>query len=145
MTDNMKVSDLESNGENKSLTLLIVEDDGIIRMVIEKFSMRKGWKVVLAEDGLAALDVYPRQGFDVIMMDCQMPGLDGYQTTKTIRQLERLRGMRTPIIAMTAEASDEAREACLSAGMDDYLTKPLEANEFYEIVERWAPSKKNSV
>jgi len=145
MTDKMKISDLESISENKSLMLLIVEDDVIIRMVIEKFSMRKGWKVVLAEDGLAALDVYPMQDFDVIIMDCQMPGLDGYKTTKAIRQLERLRGIRTPIIAMTAEASNEAREACLNAGMDDYLTKPLEASEFYEIVEKWATSKKNSV
>lgn len=145
MTKIMRNSDSEINGENKSLLLLIVEDDAIIRMVIEKFSIRKGWKVVLAEDGFAALDVYPMHAFDVIIMDCQMPRLDGYKTTKTIRQLESQRGIHTPIIAMTAEASNEAREACLNAGMDDYLTKPLEAGEFYEIVERWARSKTNSV
>lgn len=132
--------DLEDAGEEKSLKLLIVEDDEIIRMVIEKFSIRKGWKVVMAEDGYTALDAYQQQEFDVIIMDCQMPVLDGYKTTEAIRQLESERGTHTPIIAMTANALKGVKETCLNAGMDDYLTKPVETSEFYAIVERWAKS-----
>jgi len=133
-----EIRDSEIKVEEKPLTLLIVEDDEIIRIVIGKFSLRKGWKVVLAEDGYAALDAYQKQEFDVIVMDCQMPGLDGYQTTEAIRRLERQRGARTPIIAMTADALKGVRETCINAGMDDYLTKPVETSAFYEMVERWA-------
>ncbi|UWG95469.1 response regulator [Dehalobacter sp. DCM] len=118
--------------------LLIVEDDRIIRMAIEKFAQRKNWKVVMAEDGFAALDAYQKYDCAVIFMDCQMPGLDGYQTTQAIRQLESQKGIRIPIIAMTADVSQEARESCLNAGMDDFLMKPLEMCEFYASVERWA-------
>lgn len=133
--------DLENSGQEKSLELLIVEDDRIIQRVIEKFSIRKGWKVVLAEDGNAALDAYQKQEFDVIIMDCQMPVLDGYETTGEIRELESQSGRRTPIIAMTANALEGFREKCLNAGMDDYLTKPIETSAFYAIVERWSKSK----
>ncbi|UWG96602.1 ATP-binding protein [Dehalobacter sp. DCM] len=135
---NNEIPDLQVKDEDEPLTLLIVEDDEIIRMVIEKFSLRKGWNVVLAEDGYAAIAAYQRQEFDVIIMDCQMPGLDGYKTTEAIRQIESQRGTHTPIIAMTANALKGVKETCINAGMDDYLTKPIETSEFYEVVERWA-------
>jgi len=135
------MDNMENSYDEKPLKLLIVEDDEIIRMVIEKFSTRKGWKVVLAEDGNVALDAYQKQEFDVIIMDCQMPVLDGYKTTGAIRQLESESGMYTPIIAMTANAREGFRETCLNAGMDDYLTKPVEISAFYATVERWAISK----
>ena len=131
---------LVNSGVEKVLKLLIVEDDAIIRMVLGKFSIRKGWKVIFAEDGKAAIDAYQKQEFDVIIMDCQMPVLDGYKTTEAIRQIESQRGMHTPIIAMTANALKGVRETCLNAGMDDYLTKPVETSAFYAIVERWAKS-----
>jgi CheY-like chemotaxis protein len=130
--------DVDNSRQEKSLKLLIVEDDEIIRMVIGKFSIRKGWNVVLAEDGNAALDAYQKQDFDVIIMDCQMPVLDGYKTTGAIRQLEGQSGTYTPIIAMTANAGEGFRQTCLNAGMDDYLTKPIEISAFYVIVKRWA-------
>ena len=130
--------DVGNSGEEKSLKLLIVEDDAIIRMVMEKFASQKGWKVILAVDGKAAIDAYQKEEFDVIMMDCQMPVLDGFKTTGAIRQLESQRGTHTPIIAMTANALKGDMETCLNAGMDDYLTKPVDTNAFYAIVERWA-------
>ena len=136
--------DLENIRQEKPLRLLIVEDDEIIRMVIGKFSIRNGWNVVLAEDGNAALDAYQKQEFDVIIMDCQMPILDGYKTTGAIRQLESQSGTHTPIIAMTANALEGFKQTCLNAGMDDYLTKPVEISEFYTIVEKWAKSKNNT-
>lgn len=129
-----------NSGEEKLLKLLIVDDDAIIRMVIEKFALRKGWKVILAEDGNAAIDAYQKQKFDIIIMDCQMPVLDGYKTSGAIRQLESQIGTYTPIIALTANALAGVRETCLKAGMDDYLTKPVDAKAFYAIVDKWAKS-----
>lgn len=143
----MQKMDREDKGENmgrneeKSLKLLIVEDDSIIRMVLERLSLRKDWKVILAEDGKAAIDAYQKEEFDVIIMDCQMPVLDGFKTTGEIRQLESQRGTHTPIIALTANAFKGVRETCLNAGMDDYLTKPVEINEFYAIVNKWEKIK----
>lgn len=132
-----KICDSQNRDEKKPLRILMVEDDEIIRLVIEKFSERKGWQVVAAEDGYAAIDIYQKQEFDVIIMDCHMPGLDGYKTTEEIRKIESRRGARTPIIAMTANALKGVRETCLNAGMDDYLTKPVEAGVFYATVEKW--------
>lgn len=133
----MESRSMGKSHEGKSLKLLIVEDDVIIRWVLERFSMRKDWDVCLAEDGKAAIDVFQKQDFDVIIMDCQMPVLDGYSTTGEIRQLESQRGRHTPIIALTANSLVGVRETCLNAGMDDYLTKPIEINEFYAMVEKW--------
>ena len=126
--------------KNQSLTLLIVEDDVIIRRVLEHFSKRKGWTVILAKDGNAAIEAYQNQEVDVIIMDCQMPILDGYETTGVIRQLENQRSTHkhTPIIALTGNALKGVREKCLNAGMDDYLTKPIETDEFYAVVNKWA-------
>ncbi|MDR3583940.1 MAG: response regulator [Desulfosporosinus sp.] len=128
------------SGDEKSLRLLIVEDDTIIRMVLENFSKQKGWKVILAENGKAGIDAYQAQEFDVIIMDCQMPVLDGYQTTGAIRQLEGQRSRHIPIIAMTANTLKGDLETCLNAGMDDYLTKPVDKNTFYSIVDKWTKS-----
>ena len=134
----MKNRVVEYSSVGHSLRLLIVEDDPIIRRVLERFSMRKAWKVILAEDGKVALDAFRKQEFDVIIMDCHMPKLDGYQTTGEIRQIESQMGTHTPIIALTANDLAGVREACLNAGMDDYLTKPVELNAFYTIVDQWA-------
>ena len=131
---------LGNSCEEKSLRLLIVEDDAIIRMVLGKFSARKGWQVILAENGKAGIDAYHAQKFDVIIMDCQMPVLDGYQTTGAIRQLESQISRHTPIIAMTANALEGDMETCLKAGMDDYLAKPVDKNAFYAIVAKWTKS-----
>jgi CheY-like chemotaxis protein len=138
ITNDHRSNHLGNSDIEKSLTLLIVEDDEIIRMVIENFSRKKGWKVVSAENGFTALETYQEQDFDVIIMDCQMPILDGYKTTEAIRQLEGQRGTHTPIIAMTANSLDDVMETCLNSGMDDYLTKPVEMSAFYSIVEKWA-------
>lgn len=124
----------------ENIKLLIVEDDEIIRRVLDNFAVRKGWEVNLAEDGRAAINAYEKEEYDVIIMDCQMPVFDGYETTGEIRQLESRRSKHTPIIALTADASEGSRETCLNAGMDDYLTKPIEVNAFYDIVEKWTKS-----
>lgn len=119
------------------LQILLAEDDVVSQMVLEDLSGRKGWQVILADNGKEAIQAYKKQKIDVIIMDCQMPILNGYQATKVIRQLEILREAHTPIIAMTAYALTGDREKCIEAGMDDYLTKPINAQEFYTTVEKW--------
>ncbi|WP_407311645.1 response regulator [Desulfosporosinus sp. SB140] len=132
------VKNTDNNSQEKPLKLLIVEDDEINRMVMGKIANKKGWEVLLAENGKVAVDFYQKREFEVIIMDCQMPILDGFKATGTIRQLESNSSTHIPIIALTANTLDGDREKCLNAGMDDYLTKPIETNEFYAIVEKWA-------
>ncbi|WP_378956500.1 response regulator [Pelosinus sp. sgz500959] len=123
------------------LKILLAEDDPVSQMVLEQLSGRKGWQVILCENGTEAFDRYRKENFDIVIMDCQMPVLDGYKATRAIRQLERQRETHTPIIAMTAYALQGDREKCIEAGMDDYLTKPINAHEFYAAVERWTKKK----
>jgi CheY-like chemotaxis protein len=125
------------------LKLLIVEDDEVSRLVVEKLAKLKGWHVILAENGNEAIDDYRENSFDVILMDVQMPVLDGYLATGVIRQLEKQKGTYTPIIAMTAYALKGDRENCLESGMDDYISKPIDANVFYATVEKWSEGKNN--
>ena len=119
------------------LQLLIVEDDPISRIVLEKFARKKGWQVILAENGKEAIDAYRKQRFQAVLMDVQLPIIDGYKATGVIRQIESQTSMHTPIIAMTAYALKGDREKCLESGMDDYLSKPIDADEFYATVEKW--------
>lgn len=129
----------QGEGQKKNeLRILLAEDDVVSQMVLEDLSGRKAWQIILSNNGQEAVQAYQKQKFDVIIMDCQMPVLDGYQATRAIRQLENLRGTYTPIIAMTAYALTGDREKCIEVGMDDYLTKPINAREFYIAVERWA-------
>jgi len=127
-----------SKYNNRILKIMIVDDDVIIRMVLKNFAERRGWQVFLAEDGLAALDVYQKYQVDVIIMDCQMVGVDGFETTAAIRKIEHERSTHTPIIALTADALKGSRETCMNAGMDDYLTKPIEMDKFYRMIEEWS-------
>ncbi|MFH0825889.1 MAG: response regulator, partial [Pseudomonadota bacterium] len=80
-------------------------------------------------DGERALELFDRERFDVILMDVQMPRLDGFQTTQAVREREAATGAHVPIIAMTAHATEGDRESCLSSGMDDYMTKPVRGDE----------------
>src|SRR6185436_18949385 len=93
--------------------------------------------VVIAENGREALDALDRENFDLVLMDVQMPEMDGFEATAAIRENERKTGTRVPIIAMTAHAmkGDEAR--CLTAGMDAYLSKPISPKCLFEALERF--------
>ncbi|HEY8910025.1 MAG TPA: ATP-binding protein [Desulfosporosinus sp.] len=137
-----KVRNIEDSEKEDGLKLLIVEDDAISRMVIERIARKKGWQVILAENGQEAIDAYREQRFNAVLMDVQMPILDGYETTEVIRQIESQKGIHTPIIAMTANALKGDNEKCLESGMDDYLTKPINTDEFYATVEKWTKSKR---
>ena len=92
----------------------------------------------VATDGYEALEVLNRCDVDLVLMDCQMPQLDGFEATRAIRQCES-EHQDLPIIALTANAMAGDREACLEAGMDDYLCKPYMRSQLKEQLERWAP------
>ena len=135
-TDTSVEKQVEYQKENE-LRLLLAEDDAVSRMVVEEFARRKSWKVTVAENGKEAIDAFQQMSFDIILMDVQMPVIDGYTATRIIRQMEALTNMHVSIIAMTAYVLKGDKEKCLEAGMDDYISKPVNMDEFYTAVERW--------
>jgi CheY-like chemotaxis protein len=90
------------------------------------------------DHGLQAIEALSREPYSLIFMDCQMPNMDGISTTQEIREAEREYGGHIPIVAMTANAFAEDREACLAAGMDDYLAKPVRPAALRTVIERWS-------
>jgi two-component system, sensor histidine kinase and response regulator len=120
--------------------ILLAEDGIVNQKVAVSLLERRGHQVVIANNGREAVDELQRQGFDLVLMDVQMPEMDGFEATAAIRERERSTGAHLPIVAMTAHAMKGDRERCLAAGMDEYLSKPIRADELYEMVERMAPA-----
>jgi signal transduction histidine kinase/CheY-like chemotaxis protein len=123
----------------KKLAILVAEDNAVNQRLAARMVDRLGHNAVLAKNGREAVEWFARQSFNVILMDVQMPEMDGYEATALIRARERETGARrTPIIALTAHAMKGDREKCLAAGMDDYVSKPIKAPELREALERLA-------
>jgi len=121
--------------ENKKI--LIAEDDVISRNLGTLILTKNGFQVIEVENGRQAVDAFEQQKFDLILMDVNMPQMDGYTATKMIRAKETKMKFHTPIIAMTAYALKGDREKCLAAGMDDYIPKPIELEKFVELIYKW--------
>lgn len=122
--------------QNKQV--LLVEDNLINQMVCQEILKQLGVTVYVANNGVEALEALPKYPYDLVLMDCQMPEMDGYETTRAIRareQADRLKHL--PIIALTAHAMPGDREKCLETGMDDYLVKPFQIEELRVLLERW--------
>ena len=119
--------------------VLLVEDHPVNQKVAQKLLERLGLTVDVAENGEVALDKLREQPYAMVLMDCQMPVLDGYSATRRLREVENGHGKRTPVIAMTAHAMSGDRERCLQAGMDDYLSKPLDRQLLEQTLARWMP------
>jgi len=117
---------------------LIVEDNDINQILATRMLERRGYRTEIAADGREALAKLAGQAYAVVLMDCQMPELNGYDATREFRQREAGR-RTTPVIAMTANALRGDREKCLAAGMDDYLAKPLKPEQLDRVLRRWAP------
>ena len=122
--------------------ILLVEDNLINRKVAVSLLQKRGWQVVAATNGREAVEMYAQQTFDLILMDIQMPEMDGLTATQIIRQAEAGR-CHTPIWAMTAHAMKEDRELCLNAGMDDFITKPVRPDHLFHMLDMLL-AKKNS-
>jgi two-component system sensor histidine kinase/response regulator len=118
-------------------TVLVVEDTPVNQAVAAHMLKKCGYEVEIAENGRKALEALSERSYAAVLMDCQMPELDGYDATREIRRREH-GGQRMPIIAMTANSMQGERERCLAAGMDDYLTKPLRIQPLKETLTHWA-------
>jgi signal transduction histidine kinase/DNA-binding response OmpR family regulator len=119
--------------------VLLVEDVPANQKVAAVMLQRFGLEVDLAENGKQALEKWEREHYDLILMDCQMPVMDGYDATREIRSyVDR---ERTPIVALTANALESDRKRCGEAGMDDFVAKPFERNDLVKVLERWLPEK----
>jgi CheY-like chemotaxis protein len=117
--------------------VLLVEDNQMNQLVAAATLDKLGYEVERADDGAEAIDACMHRQFDAVLMDIQMPVMDGYQATAKIREHEVTTGHRTPIIGLSARAMDGDRETAIAAGLDDYLTKPLRKEELREKLERW--------
>jgi PAS domain S-box-containing protein len=119
------------------LHILLAEDNVVNQKVAASLLQKQGHAVEVARNGAEALAALTRERFDLILMDLQMPVMNGYDATKAIRAAERAGGRHVPIVALTAHAMKGDRETCLKAGMDDYLGKPIHPMELVAVIERW--------
>ena len=122
----------------RKLRVLLAEDNAVNQKIATRVLEKHGHHVTVAADGRLALAALDRATFDVVLMDVQMPEMDGFESTAAIRGHERETGNHLPIVAMTAHAMPGDRERCLAAGMDSYIAKPLKAAELIELLEKFA-------
>jgi signal transduction histidine kinase/CheY-like chemotaxis protein len=122
--------------DSEGAHVLVVEDSPVNRLVAMHVLERCGFRAHVVNDGREALQALSTQRYDAVLMDCQMPNIDGYAATRELRRREG-GGRHTPVIAMTAHAMTGDRERCLAAGMDDYVTKPVRSQALVEVLRRW--------
>ena len=120
------------------LRILVGEDNAVNQKLIVHVLRKQGHDVVVAENGLEALAALKKRSFDLVLMDVQMPRMDGFEATAAIRKMEHGTGTHLPIVAMTAHAMAGDREKCTQAGMDDYLSKPLNFRSLHTTLGKWA-------
>jgi signal transduction histidine kinase/DNA-binding response OmpR family regulator/HPt (histidine-containing phosphotransfer) domain-containing protein len=127
--------------------VLLVEDNPVNQELAQHMLEFLGCRCAIAPDGRAALDALTRDAFDVVLMDCQMPVMDGFEATAAIRRREASRGdePRQPIVALTAGAIEGDREKCLAAGMDDFLSKPFSLEQLETTLRRWLPERPRGI
>ncbi len=134
LTSELRTTDKKVN--NQDVNILVAEDDAINQLYLAGFLKSQGWKVDTAPNGLVALEKYRRNTYNLILMDGQMPKMDGFETTRKIREIEEDKkdGSHIPIIAITGYAIPGDRERFLDAGMDDYVSKPIDENKLITII-----------
>ncbi len=127
----------QKSGESvvKDLRILLAEDNLVNQKMTVRLLEKRGWTVKAADNGQIVLDILNKEDFDLILMDAQMPVLDGLEATKIIRDEEKQTGKHIPIIALTAAAMEEDKKRCYAAGMDEYTTKPINMKKLYETIE----------
>jgi two-component system, sensor histidine kinase and response regulator len=125
-----------------AMRILLAEDNPVNQRVALGFLEGFGCSVVVASNGLEAVHHATASQFDVVLMDCMMPEMDGYHATRSIRVAEQLTGQRVPIIALTASALDGERQRCMDSGMDDYLSKPFRLDDLTSMLRRWGRNER---
>ncbi|HAG53211.1 MAG TPA: hypothetical protein DCL21_05445, partial [Alphaproteobacteria bacterium] len=117
--------------------VLVAEDNKVNQLVVAKFLEKYSFIVDFAEDGLVAINKYKENDYDLILMDCQMPNCDGFSATQEIRKIQEEADRKAVIIALTAKVFAEDRQACLDAGMDDFILKPLDVEVLDKVLHKW--------
>jgi len=117
--------------------ILLVDDNDVNRIIATRLLEKHGHQVIAVENGALAVDATAGEQFDLVLMDVQMPVMDGLTATAHIRTREHTTGVHLPIIAVTAHAMDQDRQRCLAAGMDDYLPKPIRSADLFATVARF--------
>ncbi|NTV90833.1 MAG: response regulator [Clostridiales bacterium] len=118
-------------------SILLIEDDVVCQMVIKGLCKILEWNLYTATKASEAFEIMKREHFDIILMDIQMPEINGIEATKIIRDEERRSGGHIPIIATTAYTMEYSRESMLKYGMDDYISKPIDFTKLVQIIEKW--------
>jgi signal transduction histidine kinase/DNA-binding response OmpR family regulator len=122
--------------EKHRMHILLAEDNAVNQVLAVRILEKRGYSVTVAPDGQAAVEAFKTGGFDLVLMDIQMPRMDGFEATAAIRESEKLTGGHIPIVAMTAHALVGDRERCIASGMDGYVSKPIRTSELFATIER---------
>jgi PAS domain S-box-containing protein len=126
--------------QQRVLSFLVAEDNVVNQRLITRLLEKKGHRVLVVKNGREALDALRKQSFDLILMDGQMPEMDGFEATKHIRENEKATGGHVPIIALTALAMEDDKQHCLAAGMDGYVSKPINVEELFAAIKVLTPA-----
>ena len=126
----------------KKVKILLAEDNEANQFLIKALTKNTDWELTVVDDGQQAVDAFSNDTFDLILMDVQMPVMNGYDATKIIREMEALKDIHTPIIALTAFAMTSDKDECIKAGMDDYISKPFKRQQFMDTVKDAINSEK---
>jgi CheY-like chemotaxis protein len=124
------------------LCILVAEDNQINRLVVQAQLSKLGHRAEVVVDGFEAVKKATAGDYDLVLMDCEMPGMDGYEATRLIRQARR---DCLPIIALTAHAMAGDRDRCLAAGMDDFISKPIDMQHLARLLARWGPRQNPNI
>lgn len=136
--DNDKIGFAQSDQNRSGLTVLVAEDDGINRMVLTKFLNKLGHDSVAVSSGEEAVEAFLSQKVDIIIMDCEMPILDGLEAASRIRECEKAEGKeRIPIVALSGRVDLQVQQNCLEVGMDDYMVKPITIERLKQVINRY--------
>lgn len=135
--ENMKFDSPEEVRIINNLKILVAEDDVTNQHLINAIAKSKNWNLDLVENGKLAVEKFQNNHYDIVLMDIQMPVMTGIEATQKIREFEKHTGKRTPIIAFTAYAMINDKNRCISAGMDEYMSKPINFKELYKIIDKY--------
>jgi PAS domain S-box-containing protein len=136
--------DASATAEGHGCRVLLVEDNDINQLVMSEMLVTTGYQCEVAKNGREGVNAMTGGRFDLLLMDCQMPEMDGYEATKRIRRHEVENSLpRVPIIALSANATPENRSRCITAGMDDFLSKPVEPEKLYGVLRHWMAKRQN--
>jgi PAS domain S-box-containing protein len=132
---NMNINGEQKGAESRKIKILLAEDNEANQFLIKALTKAKNWNITVVENGQEAVEAFKKDEFNLILMDVQMPLMNGYEATKMIRDIEKERGTHIPIIALTAYAMKSDKDMCIEAGMDDYISKPFKRQIFLDSIE----------